>query len=48
MALFLKDKKLLQSPVLFLSSYFKKNQIEYYQKLNNYHKGKVDEGVEFF
>jgi Fic family protein len=42
-ALLLKDKKLLQSPVLFLSSYFKKHQIDYYQKLNNYHQGKVDD-----
>lgn len=47
-ALLLKDKKLLQSPVLFLSSYFKKYQIDYYQKLNNYHQGKVDDWVSFF
>ncbi|MDD4122889.1 MAG: Fic family protein [Candidatus Pacebacteria bacterium] len=46
--LLLKDKGLLQSPVLFLSSYFKKHQVEYYQKLNNYHKGEIDEWVNFF
>lgn len=41
---------LLESPVLFLSSFFKKNQKLYYEKLSNYHSenGKVAEWIEFF
>lgn len=41
---------LLEKPVLFLSSYFKKNQKLYYQKLNEYHseEGDVFEWIEFF
>ena len=41
-------KKLLEKPALFLSSYFKKHQQMYYQSLNNYHKGKVEEWISFF
>ncbi len=42
-------QKMLERPVLFLSSYFKKNQKVYYDKLNGYHNdGKVDEWLEFF
>jgi Fic family protein len=38
----------LDKPVLFLSSYFKKHQEIYYEKLASYHNGKVSEWVEFF
>lgn len=40
---------LLSKPVLFLSSYFKKHQQTYYQKLNAYHNNDhVNEWLEFF
>jgi Fic family protein len=39
--------KLLNKPVLFLSSYFKKHQQVYYAKLNGYHHGEVEEWLEF-
>ena len=39
---------LLEKPVLFLSSYFKKHQNVYYEKLSGYHNGKVFEWTEFF
>lgn len=39
--------KLLDKPVLFLSSYFKKHQRDYYLKLNGYHHGEVEEWLEF-
>jgi len=38
----------LEKPVLFLSSYFKKHQKLYYEKLESYHNGQVSEWVEFF
>lgn len=38
----------LERPVLFLSSFFKKNQQLYYEKLSNYHNGQVSEWVDFF
>lgn len=38
----------LEKPVLFLSSYFKKHQELYYERLGGYHAGKVTEWVEFF
>lgn len=38
----------LERPVLFLSSYFKKHQKTYYEKLFGYHNGQVAEWVEFF
>jgi Uncharacterized conserved protein len=34
--------------VLFLSSYFKKHQKIYYQKLHGYHYGEVEEWINFF
>ncbi|HFC11056.1 MAG TPA: Fic family protein [Candidatus Kaiserbacteria bacterium] len=40
--------KYLELPVLFLSSYFKKHQKVYYQKLNEYHNGNVAPWLEFF
>ncbi|MCF7795572.1 Fic family protein [Patescibacteria group bacterium] len=44
----LQYNKTLEKPVLFLSSFFKKHQKLYYQKLNNYHNGEVFEWLEFF
>lgn len=41
-------KRLLEKPVLFLSSYFKKHKKIYYEKLNNYHNGDVFDWLEFF
>lgn len=38
----------LEKPVLFLSSYFKKYQQIYYEKLSGYHNGYVSEWIEFF
>jgi Fic family protein len=42
------DRKLLERPVLFLSSYFKKHQKVYYTRLNDYHDGSVEEWLDFF
>lgn len=42
------QRGLLERPVLFLSSYFKKHQKIYYSKLNGYHNGEVDEWLDFF
>jgi len=39
---------LLERPVLFLSSYFKKHQKVYYSKLDGYHEGEVEGWVNFF
>jgi len=39
--------KLLEKPVLFLSSYFKKHQQVYYARLNGYHRGKVEQWLDF-
>ena len=38
----------LEKPVLFLSSFFKKHQKLYYEKLLGYHNGNVSDWVEFF
>ena len=38
----------LEKPVLFLSSFFKKHQQLYYEKLLDYHNGHVYEWLEFF
>lgn len=38
----------LERPVLFLSSFFKRYQKIYYERLFGYHNGKVDEWVDFF
>ena len=40
--------KLLDQPVLFLSWYFKKHQQVYYQRLNEYHNGKIEKWLDFF
>ncbi len=42
------QRNLLERPVLFLSSYFKKHQKIYYSKLNGYHYGEVDAWLDFF
>lgn len=41
-------RELLERPVLFLSSFFKKNHKLYYDKLHGYHEGKVMEWFDFF
>ncbi|MGH7885374.1 MAG: Fic family protein, partial [Thermodesulfobacteriota bacterium] len=41
-------EKLLDRPVLFLSSYFKKYQQTYYDRLDNYRNGDVDKWLDFF
>lgn len=46
--LFLFERAVLESPVLFLSSYFKKHQQLYYTKLNAYHDNKPLEWLDFF
>jgi Fic family protein len=46
--LLLCHRKLLERPVLFLSSYFKKHQKLYYQKLDDYHGGNVASWLDFF
>ncbi|MFH1546040.1 MAG: Fic/DOC family N-terminal domain-containing protein [Patescibacteria group bacterium] len=38
----------LEKPVLFLSSFFKKHQKNYYEKLFGYHNGEVPEWIDFF
>jgi Fic family protein len=38
----------LERPVLFLSSFFKKHQKLYYERLEAYHSGRVSEWVDFF
>ena len=39
---------LLEKPVLFLSSYFKRNQQAYYDRLSGYHDEEVEKWLEFF
>ena len=46
--LLLCHRGLLERPVLFLSSYFKKHQKIYYQKLDDYHNGNVESWIDFF
>ncbi len=38
----------LENPVLFLSSYFKRHQKIYYEKLTDYHAGNITSWVDFF
>jgi Fic family protein len=42
------QQNLLEKPVLFLSSYFKKHQKYYYQTLHGYHDGNIEEWLNFF
>lgn len=44
----LMKKGVLEKPVLFLASYFKKHKKIYYNKLEGYHKGEVFEWLDFF
>jgi Fic family protein len=46
--LLLLERAVLEKPVLFLSSYFKKHQQLYYDKLNGYHHNKTNEWLHFF
>ena len=41
-------KEMLERPVLFLSTFFKKHQKVYYQKLYNYSYGETEEWINFF
>ncbi|OGS18322.1 MAG: hypothetical protein A3J83_08430 [Elusimicrobia bacterium RIFOXYA2_FULL_40_6] len=45
---YLWKESFLEKPVLFLSSYFKKHQKIYYEKLLGYHNGRVSPWVDFF
>ncbi|MEA1926529.1 MAG: Fic family protein [Patescibacteria group bacterium] len=45
---FLWKAELLERPVLFLSSFFRKHQKIYYARLHNYHAGEVEEWLDFF
>lgn len=45
---FLWHEHFLENPVLFLSSYFKRHQEVYYEKLTRYHNGDVVSWVDFF
>lgn len=47
-ALYLWSQKLLETPVLYLSSFFKEHQSLYYERLNGYHDGHVVEWLDFF
>jgi Fic family protein len=42
------QKGMLEKPVLFLSTYFKKHQKLYYQKLYGYHFGEIGAWIDFF
>ena len=46
--LFLLERAILEKPVLFLSSFFKKHQQLYYDKLNAYHTNKTTEWLHFY
>jgi Fic family protein len=46
--MFIWHEKLLERPVLYLSSFFKQHQSLYYEKLEGYHSGKVIEWIDFF
>jgi len=46
--LYLWKENLLERPVLFLSSYFKKHQKVYYDRLDKYHEGGVEVWMDFF
>src|SRR3989344_1445165 len=41
-------RNLLERPVLFLSSYFRKHQKAYYTRLNDYHEGDTHAWLDFF
>jgi Fic family protein len=41
-------QRFLENPVLFLSSYFRKPQQVYYEKLSDYHNGDFESWIDFF
>lgn len=45
---YLWKERLLEKPVLFLSTYFKKHQKVYYDRLDKYHEGDVEAWMDFF
>jgi Fic family protein len=45
---FLWHQRFLETPVLFLSSFFRKYQKHYYEKLTDYHNGDVGAWIDFF
>ena len=45
---YLWKEQLLEKPVLFLSSYFKKHQKTYYDRLDKYHEGDIEAWIKFF
>jgi Fic family protein len=45
---YLWKQSFLEKPVLFLSSFFKRHQERYYEKLFGYHYGEIEEWVDFF
>ncbi len=46
--LYLIHSGLLERPTLYLSSYFKKHKQVYYQKLDDYHSGKIESWIDFY
>ncbi|MFW5853176.1 MAG: Fic family protein [Patescibacteria group bacterium] len=46
--LYFRESGLLEKPVLFLSSFLKKHQKVYYDRLNGYHDGDIEAWVQFF
>jgi len=45
---YLWQESFFEQPVLFLSSYFKKHQELYYEKINDYHNGNIISWIDFF
>jgi len=45
---YLWKEQLLEKPVLFLSSYFKRHQKVYYDRLDRYHEGEAEAWMDFF
>lgn len=46
--MFLWQNKLLGMPVLYLSSFFNKHKKLYYERLDSYHEGRVEDWLDFF
>lgn len=46
--MFLIYRKLLDLPIFYLSAYFRKHQEVYYERINGYHNGRVEEWIDFF
>ncbi len=45
---YLWQEEFFEKPILFLSSYFKKHQQIYYEKINGYHNGEIIPWIDFF